>query len=450
MPDLGDRGWLLLMGIFALILLATVIGQIWRYHWAEPAQRRQTIWFVIMVASFVGWLLISLWDKLAVPSLIMQFIPLSLLPISLVVAARRGAWGHPVSRRTIRLYAGSIAVVFVASLIAAAFWWSANKPVAINIADLSDGEPVPILVDTDMAMDDITALLYLLQHPATDLRAITVNGVAHAHCDSGVRNALGLLELTNAPAIPVSCGRETAYPSGVPAPESWRRNADNLYGASVRTGDRARDPRPAAVLLRDTIREAPGEVTILAIGPLTNLAEAFEADPELPGLVKSIVIMGGAVDVTGNVANGVEGISNQYAEWNFFADPVAADIILASGAPITLIPLDATNDVPFSQSFHQRLSQHHETKPATFVYNLFYLNSYWLDGGMYWWDTLTAAATLEDDLLTYDETSLDVVTETGSETARTVRDPNGNPVRVAVSADAPRFEALLLALLNRN
>ena len=104
--------------------------------------------------------------------------------------------------------------------------------------------------------------------------------------------------------------------------------------------------------------------------------------------------MGGALDAPGNVADENEGISNQYAEWNFFADPVAADIVLASGAPIVLVPLDATNDVPFTRSFYQRLQGTHRTRPAVFIYNVMYLNQWWLDGGMYWWDTLAAAACL--------------------------------------------------------
>ncbi len=300
-----------------------------------------------------------------------------------------------------------------------------------------------------MAMDDITALFYLLQHPAVDLRAITINGVAFAHCGGGVHNALGLLELAGAPDIPVACGREKAYPGGTPAPEAWRENSDKLYGAAVRTGSRIEDPRPAAELFADTIREAPGEIVVLAIGPLTNLAEAFEADPALPSLIKSVVVMGGAVDVAGNVAN-AEGIDNQFAEWNIFADPVAADIVLRSGVPLVLIPLDATNDVPFSRAFHQKLSSQHTTKPATFTYNLFYLNPFWLDGGMYWWDTLAVAAALDPTLVTLEDESIRVVTQAGPELGRTIRTPEGTALQLATQADAQRFESMLLALLNHD
>jgi pyrimidine-specific ribonucleoside hydrolase len=263
-----------------------------------------------------------------------------------------------------------------------------------------------------------------------------------------VRNALGLLEVSRAPHIPVTCGHEESFPGGHPAPDEWRASADKLYGAQVRTGDRRADERPAAELLADTIAAAPGQVVVVAIGPLTNLAEAFQADPALVGQIKTLVIMGGAVNAPGNVADGAEGIDNRFAEWNFFADPVAADVVLASGAPITLVPLDATNDVPFSRGFYQRLRANQLTRPAVFTYNLLYLNQWWLDGGMYWWDTLAAATAANPDLVTVEEMTLDVLTDDGPEMGRVVVSSGGSPARVAVAADRQRFEALFLAVLN--
>jgi len=366
-----------------------------------------------------------------------------LLPVGLFLAARRGLWGDAPSQR---LFAGAAIALALVAIAAAGLWWQANQQETIDIASLESAEPVPVLLDADMAMDDIGALFYLLQHPAVDLRAITVNGVAFAHCDGGVRNALGLLEVARAPEIPVSCGRDEAFPGGHPAPDEWRESADNLYGAQVRTGGREEDARPAAELLADTIRAAPGEIVVVAIGPLTNLAEAFQADPALAGQIKELIIMGGAVKVPGNVSDADS--ANQVAEWNFFADPVAADIVLASGAPITLVPLDATNDVPFSRGFYQHLSVDHLTRPAVFTYNLMYLNQWWLDGGMYWWDTLAAAVLTDPALVTVEEMALDVMTEEGPDMGRTMETSGGSRMRVATAADRPAFEALFLAVLN--
>lgn len=440
-----ENGWWVFIIALLVTVLAGVGGQALRYRAAVPEQRHQTIGFVITILAVPIYILSGILNISPLLTLIIGYVLLAMLPLGLYMAARRGLWGDAPSPR---LFAGTAIALLLVAIATAGLWWQANQQETIDIASLESAEPIPVLLDADMAMDDIGALFFLLQHPDVDLRAITVNGVAFAHCDGGVHNTLGLLEVAQAPEIPVSCGRDEAFPGGHPAPDGWRESADKLYGAQVRTGGREEDARPAAELLADTIRAAPGEIIVIAIGPLTNLAEAFQADPALAGQIGEIVIMGGAVDAPGNVASEADGIDNQYAEWNFFADPVAADIVLASGAPITLVPLDATNDVPFTRGFYQRLSANHLTRPAVFTYNLMYLNQWWLDGGMYWWDTLAAAVVTDIDLVTMEEMTLDVVTDGGPEMGRTVTSPDGSPARVAVAADRQRFETLFLAVLN--
>ncbi|HEY1408418.1 MAG TPA: nucleoside hydrolase [Promineifilum sp.] len=438
-----DAWWISILALLATILLGSVV-QAFRYQDAEPAQRRQMVGFTA-TAIFLPWLLLasiltSTWPWLG---MISGFAFLAMLPLGLYLAARRGLWGElPPSR----LYAGAAVSLVLAAALAAGLWWRGSQAQEIDVAALATAEPVPVIFDADMAMDDIGALFYLTQHPAIDLRAVTVNGVAFAHCQGGVHNTLGLLELAGAPDVPVSCGRDESYPGGTPAPDDWRASADNLYGGQVLTRDRVADPRPAAELLADTIRAAPGEVVVLAVGPLTNLAEAFQADPSLAGQIREIVIMGGAVDAPGNVIDGDP--TNQVAEWNFFGDPVAADIVLASGAPITLVPLDATNDVPFTRGFYERLRADGLSRPAVFTYNLMYMNQWWLDGGMFWWDTLAAAALTNPELVTVQEMTLDVITDAGPEMGRSIESPGGSPARVAVGADRQAFEALFLAILN--
>jgi len=443
-----ESAWFAFVLVLAALILVGVAAQLWRYRAAGAVERRPMAAVLAALLALPVWLALSATGFLPTLTLVAGYGLLALLPLGLLVGVSRGLWGGAPAKGVTRLFAGAVATLGIATGLTASGWWLANRPQTVDVAALAAVESVPVVLDVDMAMDDVSALLYLLQHPAVDLRAITVNGVAFARCDGGVRATLGLLEVARAPDIPVACGREEAYPGGRPAPDAWRNSADALYGAQVTTGGRQADPRPAAALLADTIAAAPGEIVVIALGPLTNLAEAFQADPTLAGQIKQLVIMGGALDVPGNVANENEGISNQYAEWNFLADPVAADIVLASGAPILLVPLDATNDVPFTRSFYQRLQRHHPARPAVFTYNLMYLNQWWLDGGMFWWDTLAAAAALDESLLTLREERVDVVTDEGPETARLIRAAAGAPVRLATAADRSRFESLFLAVLN--
>jgi pyrimidine-specific ribonucleoside hydrolase len=440
---LAENGW----WVFILTLLGVTVlgvgGQALRYRAADSVQRYQTAGFMATILLVPLWVLTGVVGFSPLVSLVTSYILLAMIPLGLYLAAWRGLWGNRASQK---VYVGAVVLPALAAIFVAGIWWQGSQAATIDLSALDASNPIPVVLDADMAMDDIGALFYLARHPGIDLRAITVNGVAFAHCDGGVRNALGLLEVAGAPEIPVSCGREEAYPGGTPAPDDWRKSADNLYGAQVRTGGRVADGRPAAELLADTIRTTPGEIVVVAIGPLTNLAEAFQADPTLAGQIKEIIIMGGAMDAPGNVADGDP--TNQVAEWNIIADPMAADIVMASGAPITLVPLDATNDVPFTRGFYERLRADALTRPAVFTYNLMYMNQWWLDGGMYWWDTLAAAVVTDPDLVTMEQMALDVVTDGGAEMGRTIEAPGGSPARVAVAADRQRFEALFLAVLN--
>lgn len=438
-----EEGWWVFVIALLFTVLSGVVGQALRYRAAAPAQQHQMIGIFITLLAVPMYMLISMLAISPLLTLISGYTLLAMLPLALYLAARRGLWGEPPSPG---LFVGTIVPLTLAAAFATGLWWRGNQPATFDLAALERSEPIPVLLDADMAMDDIGALFYLLQHPAVDLRAITVNGVAFAHCDGGVRNALGLLEVARAPEIPVTCGREESYPGGTPAPDDWREGADKLYGAQVMTRDRLRDARPAAELLADTIRTAPGEIVIVAIGPLTNLADAFQADPALAGQIKELIIMGGAVNAPGNVFDSDP--ANQVAEWNFFGDPVAAGIVLASGAPITLVPLDATNDVPFTRGFYERLRANHLTRPAVFLYNLLYMNQWWFDGGMYWWDSLAATLVTDPELVTIEEMAVDVTTAEGPEMGRTVETPGGAPMRVATAADRQAFEALFLAVLN--
>jgi inosine-uridine nucleoside N-ribohydrolase len=186
------------------------------------------------------------------------------------------------------------------------------------------------LIDTDMALDDWMAILYLLQRPDVDVQAITVTGAGEAHCEPGVQNALDLAALAGRPEIPVTCGRETPLEGSHVFPPSWRTNVDAMADLSIPSSSSRPHDQDAAGLIAGTIRDKAGDLTIITLGPLTNLAEAFLVDPSLAEEVKQIYIMGGAFSVPGNVNDAPElGINNDVAEWNIYVDPHAAGLVVA-------------------------------------------------------------------------------------------------------------------------
>lgn len=335
-------------------------------------------------------------------------------------------------------------VIFLSLLISGC----ANQALVPDPSLIQIQTPKPVIFDTDMAHEDIFSALFLLSHPNVDVRAITVTGTGEAHCGPGVENALGLVALSGKDDILVTCGRETPLVGNHVFPAEWRKSVDEAYGVAIPVGGVASE-LSAPDLIIDLVRNSEEPLTIVAVGPLTNVAEAIQKDPEIGANVAEIFVMGGAVHVEGNVGNSGVGIQNQYAEWNIYIDPVAANIVFKSGIPIVLVPLDATKDVPVTRSFYRALGNNLTTPAANLVYEILTANLGFVDsGGFQFWDSLTSAIFTDQSIVTFEEMQLTVVEEEGPESGYTKPDSMGARIKVVVSADRAKFEALLLTILN--
>lgn len=186
-------------------------------------------------------------------------------------------------------------------------------------------------------IDDGLALALLLKTPETDLQAVTVVG-GNVGVDEGVLTTLGLLSVNGSETIPVYRGADRPL---IQDPDLFsgflrQRRADPLIASlwsaiEFPTPTLREQPGNAARVLVDTVLAYPGEVTILAIGPLTNVATACLLDSRFAQSVARIIIMGG-----------VTAAPDVLHELNFAWDPEAAPVVLTSGAPITIVPLDVT------------------------------------------------------------------------------------------------------------
>jgi inosine-uridine nucleoside N-ribohydrolase len=322
---------------------------------------------------------------------------------------------------------------------------AALEPIPPHII-AADAEP--FVIDTDMAADDWLAILYLLGRSDVDVKAITVTGAGEAHCDAGTQNALDLVALAGRPEIPVACGRERPLVGYHAFPPGWRDAVDHLFGLALPRNSRRPAAESAVELLTRIVEGSPRKVHLVALGPLTNVAEALAAQPALAANLEGITVMGGAVRVPGNADPNLTG-ENVAAEWNFYVDPQAAADVLSSGAPITLVPLDATNTVPLTEGFYRRLEGDRTTSVAEFVYRtLGAMEARIRSGSYYFWDPLAAAIATERGLGSFQEMPLVVILGDGAESGRTVQDAGGFLIRVAVTADQGRFEALFLDAVN--
>lgn len=201
-----------------------------------------------------------------------------------------------------------------------------------------------VIFDTDPGVDDAMALLFLHRHPEIDLVGITTT-IGNAPIDITTRNALFLAEAWGIEA-PVAQGSGEKF-------DPKRKNGhwptfihgDNGLGNIEIPAviNRKADPRPAHQFIIDTVRANPGEITLVAVGRMTNLALVLQADPDVAALVKDVVIMGGAFDVPGNVTPA--------AEANIFGDPEAADLVFTASWRVTVVGLDVTMQTVMMRSY---------------------------------------------------------------------------------------------------
>lgn len=324
--------------------------------------------------------------------------------------------------------------------------WMLIFVMSFGVATAQDA-PIPVIVDTDMAADDWFALLYLLQHPGADVLAITVTGAGEATCPIGAENALDLLTLTGDIRVPVACGQNAPLEGSRAFPQAWRDDVDRMSRISLPDNPIPRYEQGAVALLTETLSAAPSPVTVITLGPLTNVAQALTTTPQIKANIAQIVIMGGAVDVAGNVQPAIA--DNPYAEWNVYVDPAALDIVLNSGVPVTLVGLDATDQVPVTAAFYRTLGRDRAITAANFVFEALEKNFTMIESEQRsFWDPLAAAAALDPSLITTETMPIRVVTEEGAESGRTAVDESGQSIEVAVGADAARFEQAFLNVLN--
>ncbi len=312
--------------------------------------------------------------------------------------------------------------------------------VSMTVGNLSSQEEIKVIVDMDAAPDDWQSILYLLKHPSITVIGIGVScGVSYV--DTGVTNTLGILEYLGIDNIPVAAGKETPLLVDHAFPTPWRDGSYNFYGLDLPTTTLQPSLLNASDLIISLIEGSEGNVTIVALGPLTNVAIALDTEPSIKSKIDKILLMGGAIDVPGNV--GLESdIPNYVAEWNLWVDPHAADIVFKSGLPIRMVVLDATNMVPQTQAFLDRLGPIIATPEAQLLYNM-------VSPGLYFWDQLTVVTLTNPEVVTWEEHYIEIVVDLENHEGMTnSTDAGSTNAVVAMSADASHFEDLFIGYIN--
>ena len=201
-----------------------------------------------------------------------------------------------------------------------------------------------VILDVDPGIDDAMALCLAFANPELDVVAVTAVGGNVAPAQA-TRNVQAIIEQLDPPRWP-RLGAASEPDNHLTVDRRDLYGSDGLGGANFVVAER-QHLLPSEKVICDQIRDAPHQVTIVALGPLTNIARAFIRDPELATLVGRIVIMGGTVSGSGNVTPA--------AEFNMYCDPASARVVFRSHSTKTLIPLDVTNRIELSYDLFHKL-----------------------------------------------------------------------------------------------
>jgi inosine-uridine nucleoside N-ribohydrolase len=216
---------------------------------------------------------------------------------------------------------------------------------------MQNTQPRKVIYDTDPGVDDAMALYYALAHPNVDIVGITTT-FGNVYVEQAATNALYLTALSGHD-VPVTQGVAKPWVKHAEPPPDSIHGGDGLGNLQNRQyHNKTLDSRSSAQFIVDMARAHPGEITLVAVGPLGNLATALKLEPQLPKLVQEVILMGGTVLEPGNVS--------PVAEANIWNDPHAADIVFSAGWKLTMVGLDVTHQVILPVALFDRVAKHHQ------------------------------------------------------------------------------------------
>lgn len=305
-----------------------------------------------------------------------------------------------------------------------------------------------VLFDHDGGVDDLLSLMMVLAMPHVELVGVVITP---ADCFLGPATSSSLKVLRFFDRLDIEVSQGTLH--GVnPFPRIWRSHIYPIDALPILNENEEVLPSPVAApgheFIARKLREAKEPLTVLITGPMSNLALALTREPDLAAKIEEVVWMGGALQVTGNVRDYEHDGS---AEWNAYWDPPATHSLWQSHAPITIFPLDATNHVPVTRHFLQRLARQRryplsDLAGQCWALTLGTIPSY--EYIYYMWDTLTTGYLGGPQFITFREVLTEVVAA-GPSAGRIREVETGRLVQAADRVEVEGFLDYVLELLRR-
>lgn len=292
----------------------------------------------------------------------------------------------------------------------------------------------PVILDVDTGIDDALAIAYALNSPELEIIGLTTC-FGNGPIEHTTRNTLVVLEQLGM-TVPVYSGADKPLNRPLKKFPTHVHGEDGLGNRVEKAPIREAESEGAVDYIINLVKQRPHEITIIAVGPLTNVALAVQKAPEIVSLVKDVVIMGGAVFTAGN--------TTPYSEANVFADPEAAEYVFSSGLPVTVVGLDVTMQtlLPNAVLDDWRASGREVSRYFADMTS-FYMQAYETFhpgiGGCALHDPLAVGVVIDPSFVKKEKWSVKVVLE-GEETGRTVALAEGEPkIQVCTYVEADMF-----------
>jgi purine nucleosidase len=297
-----------------------------------------------------------------------------------------------------------------------------------------------VLMDHDGGVDDYlsTALLLTMEH-------LEVLGIVVTPADCYIKPAVGatrkLLDLMGRSDVTVA---ESTVRGLNPFPRIFRRDSFTVdHFPILNESETVRAPLAAetgqAFMVR-VLHEAPEQVTILATGPLSTIAAALELDPSVEYKIKELIWMGGALNVPGNVDKIIEGGQDGSAEWNVYWDPPAAYRLWQTDIPITICPLDITQNLPVTSEFVRNIARNRRYPLSDFAGQCYALVTH---QDYFFWDVLTTAYLGRPDLFELRKWETAIIPD-GPSMGRTLVQPGGKKIKALYNVKKAEFYEYIL------
>jgi inosine-uridine nucleoside N-ribohydrolase len=295
--------------------------------------------------------------------------------------------------------------------------------------------PKKVIIDTDPGTDDALAIMLALTSPELDVRAITVVP-GNVEAKQGLENALKLASLANRCDIAIAGGAQHPLFQKVITAQFWH-GKNGFADVDLPPTKCKTDPRFGPDLIIQMIHENPHRITLLPIGPLTNIALALLKDPSIVPLVKEVILMGGSIS-GGNV--------NAAAEANIYNDPEAAQIVFQAGWPLTMVGLDVGDKTLYGRPQLEQLSRTqgplNDFAVAIFKFLLGLEVKYGSGGGTPMYDPLAIGEAIDPSILTKTPMHVDVETRGEFTRGETVGNRRGGIERNVLHGDHYEIEGL--------